>query len=240
MQSVPLWNKIRFPIYSIYMYPSLFGSNLDILAMTGEGMLTPPQLTNTRRAFAFFACHTLHWCHNDHDGVSNHQPHGCLLNRLFKRRSKKTSKLRFTGFVWGIHRDRWIPRTKGQLRGKCFHLMTSSWHWDRCGHLGNVWCHAPTVEGKHGRIWNVWVLFKYPIFGKRPVIHQVNFAAAKLRDVIYCIYLDLFMQSLLHDGTKSLLETMPTSRRWWQMTTANWWRSISFDVNCSIICMRAR
>ena len=30
-------------------------------------------------------------------------------------------------FVWGIHGDRWIPRTKGQLRGKCFHLMTSSW-----------------------------------------------------------------------------------------------------------------
>ena len=31
-------------------------------------------------------------------------------------------------FVWGIHRDRWIPRTNGQYRGKCFHLMTSSWH----------------------------------------------------------------------------------------------------------------
>ena len=30
-------------------------------------------------------------------------------------------------FVWGIHRDRWIPRTKDQLRGKCLHLMTSSW-----------------------------------------------------------------------------------------------------------------
>ena len=30
-------------------------------------------------------------------------------------------------FVWGIHRDRWIPRTKGQWRGKCFRLMTSSW-----------------------------------------------------------------------------------------------------------------
>ena len=29
-------------------------------------------------------------------------------------------------FVWGIHRDRGIPRTMGQLRGKCFHLMTSS------------------------------------------------------------------------------------------------------------------
>ena len=30
-------------------------------------------------------------------------------------------------FVLGIYRDRWIPRTKGQLRGKCFHLMTSPW-----------------------------------------------------------------------------------------------------------------
>ena len=29
-------------------------------------------------------------------------------------------------FVWGIQRDRWIPRTNGQLRGKCFRLMTSS------------------------------------------------------------------------------------------------------------------
>ena len=29
-------------------------------------------------------------------------------------------------FVWGIDWDLWIPRTKGQSRGKCFHLMTSS------------------------------------------------------------------------------------------------------------------
>ena len=40
---------------------------------------------------------SLHWRHNDHDGVSNHQPHGCLFNRLFRRRSKKTSKLRVIG-----------------------------------------------------------------------------------------------------------------------------------------------
>ena len=40
-------------------------------------------------------------------------------------------------FVWGIHRDRWIPRTKIQLRGKCFHLMTSSWicHQDSQEHF---------------------------------------------------------------------------------------------------------
>ena len=43
----------------------------------------------------------LQWRHNDHDGVSNHQPHGCLLNRLFRRRSKKISKLRVTGLCEG-------------------------------------------------------------------------------------------------------------------------------------------
>ena len=44
---------------------------------------------------------SLHWRHNDHDSVSNHQPHGCLLNRLFRRRSKQTSKLRVTGLCVG-------------------------------------------------------------------------------------------------------------------------------------------
>ena len=43
----------------------------------------------------------LQWRHNGHDSVSNHQPHDCLLNRLFRRRSKKTSKLRVTGLCVG-------------------------------------------------------------------------------------------------------------------------------------------
>ena len=41
------------------------------------------------------------WRHNKHDGVANHQPHDCLLNRLFRRRSKKTSKHRITGLCAG-------------------------------------------------------------------------------------------------------------------------------------------
>ena len=44
---------------------------------------------------------TLLWRHNEHDSVSNHQPHDCLLNRLFRRRSKKTPKLRVTGLCVG-------------------------------------------------------------------------------------------------------------------------------------------
>ena len=43
----------------------------------------------------------LRWRHNGRDSVSNHQPHHCLLNRLFRRRSKKTSKLRVTGLCVG-------------------------------------------------------------------------------------------------------------------------------------------
>ena len=69
---------------------------------------------------------SLQWRYNDHDGVSNHQPHG-LLDRLFRRRSRRHQSSASLAFAWGIHRDRWIPRTKGQLRGKCFRLMTSSW-----------------------------------------------------------------------------------------------------------------
>ena len=45
--------------------------------------------------------HPLWWRHNRHDGISNHQPHNCLLNRLLRRRSKKTSKLHVTGLCAG-------------------------------------------------------------------------------------------------------------------------------------------
>ena len=44
---------------------------------------------------------SLQWRHNGHDNISNHQPHDCLFNRLFRRRSKKTSKLSITGLCAG-------------------------------------------------------------------------------------------------------------------------------------------
>ena len=44
---------------------------------------------------------TLRWRHNGLDSVSNHQPHDCLLNRSFGRRSKETSKFRVTGLCLG-------------------------------------------------------------------------------------------------------------------------------------------
>ena len=61
------------------------------------------------------AIYSLQWCNNKHDGVSRHQPHGCLLNRLFKALINENIEAprhwplrgEFTGH-W------WIPRTKGQ------------------------------------------------------------------------------------------------------------------------------
>ena len=44
---------------------------------------------------------SLQWRHNERDGVSNHQLHDCLIKRLFRHRSKKTSKLRVTGLCVG-------------------------------------------------------------------------------------------------------------------------------------------
>ena len=41
------------------------------------------------------------WRHNESDGVSSHQPHHCLLSRLFWRGSKKTSKLLVTSLCAG-------------------------------------------------------------------------------------------------------------------------------------------
>ena len=46
----------------------------------------------------FLSHFTLQWRYNDPDGVSNHRRLECILNRLFRRRSKKTSKLPVTRF----------------------------------------------------------------------------------------------------------------------------------------------
>ena len=71
-------------------------------------MMTTPSFQCTAHSSVFqrhrpsnIANVPLHWRHNERDGVSNHQPHDSLLNRLFRRRSQKTSKLRVIGLCAG-------------------------------------------------------------------------------------------------------------------------------------------
>ena len=66
------------------------------------------------------------WCNFNvpqrllHPGVSNHQRLDCLLRRLFRRKSKKASKHRATGFVRGIHRSPVNSPHKGPVTHKLF------------------------------------------------------------------------------------------------------------------------
>ena len=57
--------------------------------------------TFTLKQLFGWVVYSLQWRRNEHNGVSNHQPHDCLLNRLFRQRSKKISKLCVTGLCVG-------------------------------------------------------------------------------------------------------------------------------------------
>ena len=77
---------------------------------------------------------TLQWRHKGRVGAWYHQPPDCLLNRLFRCRSKKTSKLRVTGLCVGnspVTRE-FPAQMARNVEGKCFHLMASSWHTSIC------------------------------------------------------------------------------------------------------------
>ena len=76
---------------------------------------------------------TLQWRKNELDCVSNHQRHDCLPNRLSRRESKKTSKLRVTGLCEGNSPVN-SPH-KGAVTRKCFHLMMSSQLIHQCGNF---------------------------------------------------------------------------------------------------------
>ena len=75
-----MWDEITYP------FPNFNCCTVDVWEWTRNFV---PHLT-------YNGC-TLQWRHNGRDGVSNHHPHDCSLNRLFRRRSKKTPKLRVTG-----------------------------------------------------------------------------------------------------------------------------------------------
>ena len=63
--------------------------------------------------------------------IQRNHPHHCLLNRLLRRRSKKTWKLHVTGLCAGI----------SPVTGKCFHLMTSSYCFCEARRASH--CHSP-------------------------------------------------------------------------------------------------
>ena len=115
-------------------------------------------------------------------------------------------------FVWGIHQDRWIPRTKGQLRGKCFHLMTSSWLTKFCDttpcHKATIGCLTHWPLGKFE--WN----FRYLIFQIISVIDGWG---------ISCELALRWMSLDLTDDKSTLVQVMAWCRQATSHYLSQWW-----------------
>ena len=73
---------------------------------------------------------TLQWRHNERIGISNYQPHDCLLNCLFKAQIKENIKAPRQWPLWEkFASDRWILCTKGQWSGKWCHHDNGQQLW---------------------------------------------------------------------------------------------------------------
>ena len=80
------------------LVPNLYFNSLQLIWRLGRRFHLRTQSSN--KLYRVISP-SLRWRHNVRHSVSNHQPYDCLLNRLFRRRSKKTSKLRVTGLCAG-------------------------------------------------------------------------------------------------------------------------------------------
>ena len=94
----------------------------------------------------------LQWRHNDHDTVSNHQPHGCLLNRLFRRRSKKRSKLLVTGLCVGNSPGPVNSPHKWPVTRKMFPFDDVIMHWRVVCHVVKRLLRLSLWRSRHMRI----------------------------------------------------------------------------------------
>ena len=96
--------------------------------------------------------HALEWRHTGRDSVSNHQPHDCLLNRLFRRRSGKTSKLRVTGLCAGNS-----PGTGEFPAQVASNAENVSIWWRHHGLIKLMLCHVSSATYIHSCLEWVWV-----------------------------------------------------------------------------------
>ena len=85
---------------------------------------------------------TLQWRHNGRNSVSNHQPHDCLLNRLFRRRTKKSSAS--LAFVRVIHRGPVNSPHKWPVTRKMLPLDDVIMYYKSCENI--IFCYTPYHE----------------------------------------------------------------------------------------------
>ena len=148
---------------------------------------------------------TIMWRHNGCDGVSNHQPHDCLLNRPFRRRSKKTSKLRVTGLCEGNS-----PVT-GEFPSQVASNAENVSIWWPCSALYGCWCDAPLRRQAIYEINNYCMSPRLPWGSNRVSVHwAVRRLTDKSRsreiDIMCCFFPNTW--SILDVGFKSHLHNV--------------------------------
>ena len=142
------------------------------------GLSQPVQVAHSHRGkYNSISRNTvLEWRHNGHDGVSNHQPHHCLLNRLFRCRSKKTSNSASMAFVREIHR--WLVNSPHK-----WPVMRKMLPFD------DVIMSAQAIMDHYScSTWASWCL-KSPtnrLFGVQPVLKSFVNNRAVNRSVCWC------------------------------------------------------
>ena len=129
--------------------------------------------------------HSLHWRHNGHDSVSNHQPHDCLLNRLFRRRSKKISKLRVTGLCAGNS-----PET-GEFPHK-WPVTRKMFPFD-----GVIMCYKHDTRATTTKLWMICRIF----FGLKTYYHSETFNCMLIcmAGLYHCQICKSNMSNFMHD-----------------------------------------
>ena len=99
-----------------------------------------------------YACqddYALQWNHNERGGISNHRRLDCLLKGLFRRRSKKISKLHVTGLCEGNSPE--LQKFQNNFRIDFnFHLMIST----RTTRTPAFWGYPPLPHGYPYTVWN--------------------------------------------------------------------------------------
>ena len=132
----------------------------------------------------------LHWRRN---GVSNHQPRDCLLSRLFRRRSKKTSKLRVTGLCAGNSPAPVNSPHKGPVTRKMVPFDDVIMHCDD---------HVRVPYMSRTGIWNITVVHGYVM------IHIEAYSDTYMHQVTRLLLVQVMACRLC--GSKPLLEPMTT------------------------------
>ena len=172
----------------------------------------------------------LRWRHNERNGVSNHQPHDCLLGRLFRHRSKKTSKFRVTGLGEG---NSSVTGTPGHRAQRDTNVKNVSMWWRRHGSWflklapGQFYDHPSTSEVTLTTMGN-YVTCLHRKHNKT-IINRIQ------QNIVYVSILCTFhrtckfifclgdLLTLKHFPHKLSLAPKFTDHRWFSPTKEIWW-----------------